>query len=372
MVKFKKLIILFLVVIITLTACGKNKNNPQKESPHPYSGKMPGANLGKKNVPVIVHVIKPEILKEYVKIVGTLEGITDIVLTSETNGKVVEIYEHLGDWVNKGESIGKIDNTSYQNQLDQAKAVLKGAQASSQSAKLNLKASQKLYHENKISQQEFLQAKISKQNADAALEGAKASLEMAKRSLDNSQFIAPVSGFITNLNIEIGEMITAGSPICNLVNSRKLKLKTGLCESDILTVKKGQKVTLHNDEFNEKFAGVITGVGIKPIKSTANYPIEIVVENQEGKLLPGMVVEGYILSKTHKNVIYISLNNILERYDDRYVYIVDENNVAYEQKVQLGKKIKREVIIKSGLQKGDKLVVEGFDNLEDGVEVKIK
>lgn len=369
MFKFQKIIIIFILVILAVSGCGKK---PQSGSEGKKHSRKPGATLAAKVVPVIIQEITAQNLQEYIKVVGTLEGITDIVLTSETNGKTVEVFKHLGDWVNKGEAIGRIDNSDYEIQVLQAKAGLSGAKAGLESAKLNLKSSEKLYDQNKISQQEFLQAKISKENATATLEGAKASLKLANRSLDNSKFVAPVSGYITNLNIEIGEMVAAGSPICTLVNSKKLKLKTGLVESDILNVKKGQTVSLQNGNLQQSFSGTITGVGLKPLAGSANYPIEIVIENQSGNLLPGMVVEGYIKSKTHSNVFFTSMNNILERYDDKYVYLIDENNKAQEQKVQLGKKVKRNVIITQGLKKGDKLVVEGFDSLDRGTEVEIK
>jgi RND family efflux transporter MFP subunit len=365
MLKLKKIIIPLLIISFALIGCGKNHRSA--------SGRA--KNVGKmevKAIPVIVQIITSEDLQEYVKVVGTLEGITDIILTSETNGKVVEVHKYLGDWVEKGETIGRIDNSDYEIKVLQAQASLSGARSSLESARLNLKSSEKLYQESKISQQEFLHSQIAKENATAALEGAKALLKMAKRALDNSKFIAPVSGYITNLNIEIGEMIGAGSPICTLVNSKKLKIKTGLSESDIIDVEKGQVVTLNKVGSGQIFSGIITGVGIKPIRGTANYPIEIVIENQNEQHLPGMVVEGYIKSKSHKDVFFTSMNNILEKYDDRYVYVIDENNIARVQKVQLGEKVKRDVIISQGLKEGDNLVIEGYDNLSNGTKVVIK
>ncbi|MEA2105091.1 MAG: efflux RND transporter periplasmic adaptor subunit [Candidatus Cloacimonadota bacterium] len=369
MFKFKKIIILLIIITLAFGGCDKKTNG---NSDRAKTERRPGFAMEAKAVPVIIQEVIPENLQEYVKVVGSLEGITDIVFTSETNGKVLEVHKYLGDWVEKGQTIGRIDNSDYKIQVLQSKAGLSGAQASLESAQLNLQSSEKLYKENKISQQEFLQAKIAKNNATAALEGAKVSLEMKKRALENSEFVAPVSGYITNLNIEIGEMIGGGNPICTIVNSKKLKIKTGLSESDILNVKKGQSVMIKNNGFKETFTGKITGVGIKPLRGTANYPIEIEIENQNEKLLPGMVVEGYIQSKTHKDVFFTSMNNILEKYDDKYVYIIDENNKAYEQKVELGKKVKRDVIITNGLKKGDKLVVEGYDNLSNGAKVEIK
>ena len=218
----------------------------------------------------------------------------------------------------------------------------------------------------------YLEAQIGIKGVLENLEAAKAGLESAKRSLKNSLFTAPVSGYITSISLEVGEMIGAGSPVCSIVNSTKLLIKTGIGESDILSVSKGQHVSVQYHDYPQEFHGKITGVGIKPLMGIASYPIEIVLDNKDGLLLPGMVVDGYILAQVYEDVIYTSLNNISEKYDDKLLYIIDENDTAHKVNVQLGKEIDRNVIIKEGLHPGDKLVREGFENLQEGTKVIIK
>ncbi|MDP8315527.1 MAG: efflux RND transporter periplasmic adaptor subunit [Candidatus Celaenobacter antarcticus] len=358
--KFTKVIILSGALVLLLSACSKPGGgfDRMKKEAAPTS--------------VIVEIIKPRDLEEFIKIVGTLEGITDITLSSEVNGKIVEKLKNLGDWVNKGEAIGRIDNADLKNMVDQADASLLAAKASFENAQLNLTTSEKLYEDNKISKMAYLEAQIGFKSSQAGLEAAKAGLENAQRHLKNSMFTAPVSGFITNIYLEVGETIGAGSPVCSIVNTKKLILKTGIGESNILNVSKGLHVSIHYDNYAKEFDGVITGVGIKPITGTANYPIEIEINNEDQMLLPGMVVVGYILVHMYEDVIYTSLNNISEKYDDRLVYIIDENNTVHKVNIELGEKIDRNVIIKRGLQPGDKLVREGYENLQEGTKVIIK
>ena len=358
--KFTKVIIILGAVALLLSACSK-----------------PGGEFGrmkKEAAPtsVIVEIVQPRDLEEFIKVVGTLEGITDITLSSEVNGKIVERYKNLGDWVNTGEAIGRIDNADMKNMVDQAEASLLAAQASFDSAQLNLTTSEKLYEDDKISKMAYLEAQIGIKGAQANLEAAKAGLASARRLLQNSLFTAPVSGYITNISLEVGEMIGAGSPVCSIVNSKKLLIKTGIGESDIMSVSKGQHVSIHYDDYPQEFHGKITGVGIKPLMGTASYPIEIELDNSEGLLLPGMVVEGYILAHVYEDVIYTSLNNISEKYDDKLVYTIDENNISHVINIELGDEVDRNVIIKNGLQIGDKLVREGYENLQEGTKVIIK
>ncbi|MBN2016883.1 MAG: efflux RND transporter periplasmic adaptor subunit [Candidatus Cloacimonetes bacterium] len=354
-----KIIILIGMTVLLLNACSK-------------PGGFGATNKEMVPTSVIVEVVQPGDLEEYIKVVGTLEGITDITLSSEVNGKITEVFKELGDWVDKGVPIGSIDNTDLKNYVDQAEASLLAAQASFESAQLNLTTSEKLYNDGKISKMSYLEAQIGFKSAQAGLEAAKAGLASAKRALSNSLFTAPVSGYITHINLEIGQMIGAGSPVCTIVNTKKLVIKTGIGESDILVVKKGQHVRIHYGENGYDIDGVITGVGIKPLAGTANYPIEITIDNKDRMLLPGMVVEGYILAHVYEDVIYTSLNNISEKYDEKLVFVIDEENVAHKVMIDLGYEVDRNVIIKQGLKPGDKLVREGYENLQEGTKVVIK
>ena len=112
-------------------------------------------------------------------------------------------------------------------------------------------------------------------------------------------------------------------------------------------------------------------MGIKPINGATNYPVEIVMDNPDGKLYAGMVIEGRIRSNIHENVIFTSLNNIIQEYDQKYVFII-EDNIAKQRKINIGKKVGENIIITTGIENGELLVIEGMENLEDGASVEIR
>lgn len=357
MKQLTKLILIILVLSISLISCTKKKK--------------PGIDVGgktkEKEVIVMVQKMKLQDLDKYVNIIGKLDGITDVDLSCETNGKVVEIYKNLGDWVNKGDAIGRVDNDDAKNMLLQAQAALLAVEANLETANMNMTASQKLHDENIISESEFLQAKSSLKNAQARYNGALASAESARKNLDNSQFTAPVSGYITELKLEVGEMVSQGMKIAGIVNSKKLKIKSGISESDISFVQKNDPVKIiHN---NKQYVGKVSGIGIRPITGGNNYPIEIVMNNPNNELYPGMVIEGRIFSQTYKNILYTSIENLREKYDKNFVYVINSENRAEIRIVTLGEKVENNIIITSGLKAGDKLVIDGIDSLSDGTLV---
>ncbi|MDO9578834.1 MAG: efflux RND transporter periplasmic adaptor subunit [Candidatus Cloacimonadales bacterium] len=352
---------LMVVIALLLTACGKpnGKGNGQ------FAGEVKEAAIL-----VIVQEMQPMNLDKYIKITGKLEGITDVNLLSETNGKVVEIYKNLGDWAEQGEAIGRVDNTDAKNQLEQAEAALLAGESNLESANINLKVSQNLYDKQMISESEYLQAKSAQKNAQAGYNGLLASVEMARKNFENSEFRAPVSGFIAELKLKIGEMVSSGKYIAGIVNSKKLIVKTGVSESDISYVTKGDRVTVTYN--NQEYVGKISGVGIRPVSGGNNYPVEIMLANPNLKLFPGMVVEGHIYSQTYKNVFYTSIENLREKYDKEFVYVINSENRAELRIVELGEKVANNIIITSGLQTGDKLVIDGIDSLSEGTLVEIK
>jgi RND family efflux transporter MFP subunit len=354
-----QIILALVAVVILLSSC----NNRQPKT-------FMGMKSQEKPITVLVQELKPGTLEKFVRITGRLEGITDVTLISETSGKVLLVNKQLGDWVEAGESIGSIDNSDYLNQQRQAEANLQAAQARLETARLQMKVSENLYKEDKISENEYITAKSSLKSAEASVKGAEASLASIKKMVANSQFTAPVSGYISELNLEIGEYVSQGKVVANIVDNKKLVIKTGVGESDISYIKKGNKVDILYNQ--HKYPGKITAKGIKPVTGGNNYPVEIELNNPDGKLLPRMIVEANIHTRKFENVIYTSIENLREKYDKNYVFVVNDQNKAQLTYVELGEKIANYMIIDSGLQAGDKLVIDGIDSLSDGSLVDVK
>ena len=357
---------LLLIFIYLLSGCGNSGGNPEQGPGNPNQQ----GNVRK--APVIVTKVEPKTLEKYIYITGKLEGKTDIILSSETSGKVVEVYKKLGDWINKGDEIGRIDNTYYRIKVEHAQASLLSAEAAYELAGIQMGTADQLYSQGKISQAEYVQAKSNLKKSHAAVDEAKANLELARKNFDNSKFISPVSGYITNIDIKIGEMISVGKTVCSIVDSSVLVIKTGIGESEVRFVKSGQDAIVNYRPLNRSFPGKITGIGIKPINGAGNYPIEIELQNKDGALYPGMVIEARILSKVYPDVIYASINDLREEYDRYYAFIIDSENRAKRIQVILGEKVEENVIIKDGLKSGDILVIEGIENLDDGQAVEIR
>ncbi|MBP7194310.1 MAG: efflux RND transporter periplasmic adaptor subunit [Candidatus Cloacimonetes bacterium] len=346
-----------MVLLLALSACGKKAKAPtDKQDERPV---------------VIVEELALRDLDEYVSVSGKLEGITDITMSSEASGRILQLYKKLGDRVAKGERIGQVENDALRLRLEQAEAALVSAQSSFDNAQKNLSYAETAWQRKLISQAEYNSAMAAFKGAKAGLDGAKAGVESASQAVRGSYLSAPEAGVISNLLVAAGQYIAPGTPVASITNASRLILKTGVGESQISKIKQGQAVELSYPGMEESFKGQVRGFGIRPVQSGNTYPIEIETSGG-GKLLPGMVVSARILSTRYKDLLYTPITNVVNEFGKNYVYIVDAATRAQKMEVTLGRVIGENVEILSGLQAGDKVVTSGADNLESGTPVQIR
>ncbi len=358
--KIQKLIIVILTagfVLTGLASCGRKQVRSMRST-------------GEKQV-VMVEELKLSDLNEYITVSGKLEGSNDVLMVSETTGRILKLYKKLGDRIAKGERIGSTDNDVYRIQLDQAEAAKLAAESSFENARLNLAASENLYQKTSISAAEYNAAKAAFKAAKAGLDGATAGWEAARRNYNNSFLVSPADGVIAKLMALEGQYITYGSQIAYIANNSSLVIKTGVGESQISKLKQGQSAEISVNGAAQSTRGIISGVGLRPLPGAANYSLEIRILDSRG-LQPGMVATARILSGTVKNQLFTSINNIFKEYDRYYVYTVNNANQAVRKEIKTGKVIGENVVILSGLSAGEKIVTTGAENLEDGISVEIR
>ncbi len=358
----KKMTYLISIAILILTSCSKSTD----------AAKKPGQSGMQDSPPVTVKVekVQPRDLQLYAEITGKLEGITDIVYYSEVAGKVKSIEKKLGDSVKKGEAIAYLDSKNYQISYDQAKSELKSAEAGLDALKLKAETTKKLFESGKVSKYELTNDESSLKKAEAAVDAAKAGLERARINYENSKFLSPVVGSIAQLNIKEGQFVATGQAVASIVDCRKLLIKTGVTENDIVSLKNGSPVEIKHNGSEKIIYGEVTGSGKKP-DATGNYPVEIEIDNSGNALLPGMIVRGKIESARLENMIYTDFDNIIEEFGNYFVYVIGSQNKAEKRKITLGRKYGNTIIIASGVKTGDMMVVSGIDALKDGAEVRV-
>ncbi len=356
-----KKIILSLMLISILVFSGCKKRNDSKRLSHKRK-------VATRPVNVKVDTLKYQNLKSYLEFSSQPEGIVDITIYSQVSGKIVKILKKMGDYVKKDEVIAEIDNKDIQIQLLQTKANFESAKENFNLAFKQYQTDKNLFEKAKLISKAEYETSLSKyKSAEAAFNLASANLKKMEMMYNNSRFLAPEAGIINYLYIKKGEVISMGKPVCAIVDPSKLVIKAGVSQNDIAYIKNGQDAIITRDNIILK--GKITAKGVKPI-DRANYPIEITVDNNDLKILPGMIVKIKITKKVYKNVIAVSAASVLEEFGQKYVYLAIDNR-AVKRFIKIGPEIADNFIITQGLKAGDPLIYQGLDNIKENSKIKV-
>ncbi|MDP4185313.1 MAG: efflux RND transporter periplasmic adaptor subunit [Bacteroidota bacterium] len=308
-------------------------------------------------IPVKVTYLNNERVNDQIIATGNLEADKNLLLLSESQGKVVRIYKENGDYVQKGQAIVKVDDEIIRS------SVLV-AEANYDQAKKDLERYISLNKGEAISKHQVEQARV-------ALKKAKADLITARKQQQNTIIQAPISGNIANDDIEIGTLLSGGMKICEIIDISKLKLIVKVPENDVLRLNKGESVSIKLSALPaEKFSGTIKSIGVKA-DAALRYDVEITIHNNPGqKLKAGLYAEAIFSPKEKVNSCLLDRKAIIGSLQSPTVYAI-ENNIAHEKSVIVGRTINDKVEILEGITNKDAIVFSGQINLKEGSKVKI-
>lgn len=308
------------------------------------------------SVNVKVEPVTTTTLTEYITSSGETLPEEEVTFAAEVPGRVEYLAADLGDEVKKGQVLAKIDYEMLKAQSEQAEA--------------NYELTQKTYNRlYSIGDSRF----ASQQQIDEArthMVQAKAQLRITQINLDKSTITSTISGIVTRKFIEVGEYVGPGSPIFHIVNAKNLLVETTLAETQVVRVQQGSPAKIRIDALNEVFDSTIHTVIPAAMAPSKTYVARTKLANPDNKIYVGMAATLQIVAEVHENVITVSHDVVIEEIETRYVF-VEENGVAKKRTVTLGAAQGNKVIIESGLQVGDKLIVLGHRELVDNQPVRV-
>jgi RND family efflux transporter MFP subunit len=299
-------------------------------------------------------------LSETLSIVGVINANNDVNIISETSGKVTQVFAKVGDYKSAGSVIVQVDD-------ELKKAALMSAEANYEKAKKDYERFQELYKQKSATDAQLDQAKLG-----AAM--AEAQYIVAKRQYEDTKIKTPISGVVTSRNVDVGSMVM-GAPqatlVANIVDISRLKVKLNVSESDVFKLKVGDQVSVTTDVY----PGVTFKGRIETISSKADeahtYPVEVSVLNERtNPLKAGMFAKVTFSSIENREAVVIPREALVGSIKNPQVYVV-ENGTAKLRNLVVGEEADTKIQVLQGLMEGETIVVNGQNNLVDGVTVEI-
>lgn len=318
-------------------------------------------------VPVSVEEVNLKTIEEYVVTTGTVNASKDFILKSENAGfyrrainpRTSQPYT-LGDLIKKDEVIVYLDNPEQENSIR-----IESLTLNLDISKNEFEKQQSLYEKGGVTLRELKNSEISYINA-------KYNYDNALMQLAKLKVIAPFDGIIVDITYYTeGVKIASGSEIARVMNYSLLTMDVSLPGNLLGQVNVDQPTRVVNYTIPDKIlTGKITQVSPALDSETRTFKATVNIGNPELVLRPGMFVKAEIIIARKDSTIVIPKDIMLSRRNRKSVFIVDRE-FARERIIYEGLQNPDEIEIIKGLQRGERLVVSGFETLRDGSRVKI-
>ena len=315
---------------------------------------------------------------------ATIKGVQDVEIRPKVSGFITKLCVKEGQTVKAGQLLFVIDNVTYAAAVRQAKAAVNSAKAQLNTARLTYTNSEKLFKNNVIGSYELQTAKNSMETAAAAVAQAEAAYISAKQNLDFCYVTSPANGVIGDLPYRVGALVSASSaqPLTTVSNNSTMQVYFSMTEKDLLEMTKtvggvhaaiqsypAVKLQLADGTIYNQPGKVATVSGVID-PTTGSVSMRADFPNPEHLLKSG-ASGSIVVPHTASSAVIIPQDAVVEVQDKHFVYIVGKDNkVKYTPVTINPQNDGKTYIITSGLNIGDRFVVNGVSSLQDGMEIK--
>ena len=294
-------------------------------------------------IPVTTEKATRRTIIETVAATGKVQPETEVKISPEVAGEIIELPVEDGKEVKKGQLILKIRPDSYQALFDQQQAAISTAEsvsgqqkASMEKAEQDLKQAEDLFQKKLISQTEMLAAQTTYDAAKSmyqsglhSIEGAKASSSQARDQLSKTTIYSPLNGVVTVLNSKLGERVVAtnqfaGTEVMRVADLNHMQAVVDVNENDVVHVKLGDQAKVSIDAYGDrKFNGTVeqiantgktTGTGTQ--EEVTNFEVKIRLDDHNMRLRPGLSCTADIQTNMVKDVVAVPMQSVTIRTGD--------------------------------------------------------
>jgi RND family efflux transporter MFP subunit len=313
---------------------------------------------------------------EEIELPGNTEAFTDTPIYARTSGYIKHWYVDIGAQVKQGQLLAVVETPELDQQLQQAEAQLKNAEANLQIADITATRWQNLLKTDSVSHQEADQAVSDLHSKEALVDSNKANVERLEQLQSFERIVAPVDGVITARNTDIGALIqadtTAPKELFHLSAIQKLRIYVAVPEVYAPSVKTGDKAAVTLDAFpGQAFTGMLVRNANAIDSASRTLNVEVDVDNSSGQLMPGAYAFVHFKVPAKKGSVTIPSNALLFRSEGLRVGVVRNSHVALLP-ITIGQDYGDTVEVLSGLTARDSVVVNPSDSLANGAQVQVE
>src|SRR6516165_820810 len=328
-------------------------------------------------VPVVAGVVQKKDVPIFLDGIGTVQAYNTVTVHPQVSGTLTKVSFQEGQDVKKGDLLAIIDPRPYQAQLDGAVAKKNQDIAQLNNAKVLLDRDTDLYKKGVLDHQSFDTQRFLMDQLDATVKADQAAIDNAQTQLSYTQITAPFDARVGIRQVDEGNVVNTGSSLVVLTQLKPISVIFTLPQQNLNEINSASsqgalKViamdsTLSKPLENGSLAVVDNQIDTTTgtIKLKANFP------NEDLKLWPGQFVNTRLLVSTQKDGLVVPASVVQRGPDGAFAYVITPNNTAEMRPVQVAQIDGGKALISSGLQEGERVVVDGQYKLQPGALVQV-
>ncbi len=311
--------------------------------------------------PVVTSNVQPRMFRHFFEASGAVEPVREAFVSPEINGQIAQIAVGEGNRVQKGQLLAKI-NTEVTDRT------IKELETSLSLATDVFERQKRLWEQRIGSEIQFLEAKNNKENLENRLATLQAQLKMAT-------IASPIDGYVEKIFQKQGEMASPGQPLMHIIDVAEMLVKADVSERFMPDINEGDEVVLRFPSY----PGFSKTTTVKRIGNVVNpnnrtFEVELRLQNLNNMLKPNMIAVIDVNDYAADNSLVVPSKIIKEDLNGKYLYIAENKNsdwLARKRYIVTGRTYLGETRIESGLEANDKIILEGFNRVNDGSLLRI-
>lgn len=332
-------------------------------------------------LPVLVRTAAKSDLNIYLDGLGTVTPLANVTIQSQISGQLLEVDFKEGQVVKKGDLLAVIDPRPYAVSLEQAQGQLQQAKAQLAEAQADLTRYVTLSKQDSISEQQVDDQRALVSQDEGLIKTDQAAVDNANLNLTYCHIVAPVSGRVGLRQVDPGNYVTPNqsSGLVVLAQVQPISVIFTLPEDDIPEVVKRlhtgdtiSVVAFDRTNTHQLAAGTLATIDNEVDPATGTIKLRALFPNEDGTLFANQFVNVRMLVDVDRGAIVIPTSAIELGQQGSFVYVVGEDNLVSARNITLGPAEGERQAVTSGLTGGERVVVDGADQLKDGAEVLVQ
>ena len=337
---------------------------------------------------VVVETVTTDDMEIYGEYVGRIRAQQFVEIRARVEGYLEEMLFEEGTYIKKDQVLFVIDPKLYKARVDGARAQLQKDKALELKAKRDLDRIRPLFEQNAASQLDLDNAIASYESAVSAVIMREADLAQAELALGYTTVRSPISGYISERNVDIGTLVGPGgkSLLATIVKSDTVRVDFSMTALDYLRSKERNVNLGHQDPtrgWNPYITVTLADDSVYPYEGlvdfadpqvdpqTGTFSVRAEMPNPDHVLLPGQFTKVKLLLDVREGAVVVPSKAVIIEKGGAFIYVIRPDNVAERRFIELGPETDNMMIVERGLIPGERIVVEGYHKLMPGMTVEI-